>query len=122
MADYYYKRPGAVTAVVVLGLPWEMSVTWEAGSPSAPVDLTGYTAALDIVQTFALGEPVIVTAGVEIEAEDGRITCSLTVENIATIAAVFVPRVCGKLLLTPPSAGTFCLAEIEFLMVNKAGL
>lgn len=76
-------QTGYVDLVVPQGATFTTTFTWKVNG--TPVDLTGYTAAAKIRDTF--GGTVLATFTVTLGTTDGRITCSLSATTTGGLAA-----------------------------------
>lgn len=92
------------------GATWNRVLTWKTGTPAAPVDLTGYTARMQLRR--AVGYPV----AVELTTENGRITLggatgTITLSIDAATTAALTPMAYAYDLELVSGANVYRLTE-----------
>lgn len=85
------QAPGVLNITIYQGASWDLALTWKIGDPSTLVDLTGYTARMQIrtktpaeavIKTLTTSNEKIVLGGVL-----GTVTLALTAAETAALNA-----------------------------------
>ena len=85
-------QPGVLDLKMWQGATWNYELVWEDGNPSAPVDLTGYTAKMQVriikpASKVILELTSLLGGGITLGGVDGTIDLDLSAADTAEIPA-----------------------------------
>lgn len=103
---------GKLDITIEQGADFKLDLIWETGSPSVPVDLTGYSARFQIASRFSADSPLIQrtqAAGITLGGALGTIV--VTLNETQTAALPCSKTAVWDLVLTSPSGEDVRLLE-----------
>lgn len=102
---------GKLDIVIEQGADFTLELIWETGTPSVPVNLTGYTARFQVATRHSAATPLVQrthAAGIALGGAAGTIVITLTETQTATLPAL---KAVWDLYLTSPAGADIRLLE-----------
>lgn len=102
---------GKLDITIEQGADFKLDMVWETGNPSAPLDLTGYTARFQVATRHSATNPLVKrteTNGITLGGSTGQIVITLTETQTASLPP---QKAVWDLVLTSPSGEDIRLLE-----------